>query len=284
MENMRYPIFEEARFGKKVMGIVDAPFDEGLFALSEAGYQIASGEYVALERRLNGVRHSVSTKGSYVKEDIVYIPGENPILTRGLAIIPNAGEATQAHKLGSEFYVRTATMRNIEKFLKEDKKKAPECRRVYQLENFENFEIPTDSFKDSDLARFEFGRQAKAYGNFLNKKAGIALMQVILVTSYSANKQCSSFARQLQFGRLELFDRFVLNGANRELGYNCVRGVKDVFAKGDAPKESVTTYQVPYTQKQLDKAVNVVEGVRSGIVGVSRLESALKFLSQLKIK
>jgi len=190
--------------------ILPAPFDRALSELKKNGYKLISLPKNAQLRIQQGKDHYVSKNGNWVKEGILYVPGERSKLVRVSPILESAKEATHAHRTGKEFY---PTKEQIEQSLT-DSVDFPE----------KTIEIPTNRFDWGALTVYAFGgeKKAKAYGEFLDD-AGIKKMPVYPVDKDYVNKQSQPFARQLWF-RL-LGDWSGLDGRDGLLNAR-VRGVK----------------------------------------------------------
>lgn len=190
-----------------------APFDRALAKLQKNGYKLISLPQNAELRIQQGKDHYVSKNGNWVREGVLYVPGERNKLVRVSPILESAKKATQVHRTRKEFY---PTRKQIEQSLTDDSVDFPE----------KTIEIPTNRFDWGALTVYIFGgeKKAKAYGEFLHD-AGIKEMPVYAVDKDYVDNQSKSFARQLWFGPLDF--RSELSGYGRLLDYDDrVRGVK----------------------------------------------------------
>jgi len=197
--------------------ITHAPFDKALESLTKKGYEIISLPQNAELRIQQCEDHDVLRNGNWVKEGVLYIPGERNKLVRVSPILESAKEATQANRKGKEFY---PTREQIEQSLT-DSVDFPE----------KIIRIPTNRFDWGALTVYAFGgeKKAKAYGEFLDD-AGIKEMPVFAISKDYVNKQSQPFIRQLWLG--DLYDGSDFDGYHWPLGdSDSVRGVK-VDAEG----------------------------------------------------
>jgi len=190
--------------------IVYAPFDKAKEALESKGYRIISLEENAKLRMQQGKDHYVSQNGNWTREGVVYAPNKGIFLTKNSPIMANAKEATQSHRKGNEYFL---TEEQVEQALQDSVKLSKKS-------------IPTNRFKENEIANFAFGDVAEDYGLFL-KDAGIKKMPV-----YLTNVSDKPFARQLWFRGLDLRSglrggKSVLFGYDRDLYDDLrLRGVK----------------------------------------------------------
>lgn len=192
--------------------ILYAPFDRALAELKKNGYKLISLPQNVELRIQQGKDHYVSKNGNWVKEGVLYVPGERNRLIRVSPILESAKKATQAHRTGKEFY---PTREQIEQSLT-DSVDFPE----------ETIEIPTNRFDWAALPVYVFGgeKKAKAYGEFL-RDAGIKEMPFYPIDKNYVNKQSQPFAKQLWFWSLD--GKSGLGGDYKGLDYVLrMRGVK----------------------------------------------------------
>jgi len=196
--------------------IVEAPFDKAKEALESNGYRIISLEENAKLRMQQGKDHYVSQNGNWTREGVLYAPDKRIFLTKNSPIMANVKEATQSNRKGNEYFL---TEEQVEQALQDSVKLSKES-------------IPTNRFKENEIANFAFGNVAEDYGLFL-KDAGIKDMLVYVVNEDYINKQNKPFARQMWFRDLDygsiLYGRYLDDG-------NRLRGVK-MGAKGVAAEK-----------------------------------------------
>lgn len=151
----------------------------------------------------------VSKNGNWIREGVIYLPDKRIILTKNSPIMENAKEATNAHRSGNEYFL---TEEQVEQALTDSVRLSGES-------------LPTNRFKESEIANFAFGDVAEQYGLFL-KDAGIKEMPV-----YLTNVSGKPFARQLWFGLLD--DGSGFGGYYRGLAFALrLRGVKETSEAG----------------------------------------------------
>ena len=164
-------------------------------ALESEGYRVASAQDIAQARIEQGKDADVSRYGGWTKDGFLYLKNNDIRLTKNSPIMANAKEAVECHRNGREFYLT-----------KEQLEQAVEGS-VQINEN----SIPTNRFGENEITTYLFGEQAKAYGEFLNKKCKIENLSI-----YLANAEEKPFARQLWFGGIGNVS--VLDGNGRYLG------------------------------------------------------------------
>jgi hypothetical protein len=185
---------------------VVASFDEGKKILEEAGYRIISLEENARLRMQKGNDAYVSLNGNWVRENVIYVLNKGKYLTKKSPIIANAGQATNCHRNGKDFYLTDGQVE--------------ECLTDSVLLSLDK--IPVNRFGDDDITAYVFGEYAREYGEFLGK-AGITEMPI---WTTNTDLQDKSFVRPVWF--CGLIDYFELNCYSRCLCTRYgVRGVKD---------------------------------------------------------
>ena len=253
---------------------VDKPFDEALKTIKQAGASVISTRDLAYARIEQGRNSSLCNNGSYVKEGVLYVPGKtlfirnSPLLNQRLV-----GKAVEAHRKGSEFYVDDKLANKYQEQAEADKNKTPEKRKTLAINKRGGFNIPTNRFKDEELTLWLFKDQAEAYGNFL-KENNINEMPVYLSSDSKKN-----FANQVWFGSLG--GRSGLLGDNWYLGCGRVRGVLKQTGEASSQSRKSSEAKLPYTQKQKERVVGIIQDVREGKKGTSQLEKAIKFLEEI---
>ena len=116
---------------------VDAPFDEAVTALRQAGcrYPISVSD-LARARIEKGQSHSLSQNGSYTREGVLYFQDAHPILALNSPLLDLrlAKQAVQANREGRYFSTQDGKM--YEKFAKlaeQGKSQEPEQRKAFYL-------------------------------------------------------------------------------------------------------------------------------------------------------
>ncbi len=187
---------------------VSAHFDEGLEALAGAGYRIISLQENARLRMQEGAYATVSKRGNWTRDGILYLPTKGTFLTKNSPIIANAKEATNCHREGKEFYL---TEEQVEQATQDSVK-------------LTDIPIPTNRFGEYRMTHYAFGEDAQKYGEFL-REAGIIELRVRLT-----GIQDKPFVRQVWLCGLERDYRCDLHCGYWSLNdSNTVRGVR-IFA------------------------------------------------------
>ena len=219
--------------GEIISAYIEAPFDQGKELLESNKYRLITLEENAKLRMQEGAKAYCSRNGNWVQEDFIYIKGKGVILPKGYSpICENAEQATACHKVNKELYL---TDEQVEKSL---------ANYILLSRNANNFEIPTNDFKNNDIANYIFGKSSEDYGKFL-REAGINNMPL-----WFANLENKSFARKVWFWYLG--DRSDLNGYDKGLGnYYWSRGVRCEDAIASEPKKIAEAY----TEKQIREAL-----------------------------
>jgi hypothetical protein len=236
---------------------VDAPFDEALQTLRQAGcrYPI-SAEQLANARMKKGKRHSLSTNGSYTRHGFVYLRGEAPLiaLDSPLLDLRLARKATQANR--DENYFSTDDGEVYEKFsniAKEDANKEPERRRVLVLPNQKNFMISASD--NTDVLKGVFRGSAIPYVDFLGYP-----IQVYLVDKNTVNQQKGTLLTQMWLFRLGGDCGSGLNGNYRFL--YCGYWVRGVSKTGEGTAQKVLPYtpgDVKLAEKELGRLARILQ-------------------------
>jgi hypothetical protein len=213
------------------------------------GYRVISLEEQAGLRVQEGSDSSVSRRGNWTREGFIYVPNKGAFLTKNSPIMVNAKEATDCHRNGNEFYLNDE---QVEESLADS---------VLIKET----QIPTKRFGDEAITNFAFGKNAKAYGEFL-KENGIDGIQV-----YLANSENKPFARQAWLFRIG-GGRSDLDGDGRNLNYDngVVRGVRaSANSKGASVARKIEAPKVEsYTPKDIQNALKTLKlaGLESQIL------------------
>jgi len=244
-------IIQDVTRGKLHSAYAIRDFDKAKEALESKGYRIISLEEQAGLRVQEGADSGVSQRGNWTKEGFVYVPSKGAFLTMDSPIMANAKEATDCHRNGKDFYL---TDEQVEASLEGSIKVI-------------NTQISTNRFADEALTSFAFGKNAKAYGEFL-KENGINNIQF-----YLSDYQDKPFARQAWLCRVNSDDESGLDGDLRYLNYDSseVRGVRvsDEVAKPSAENSRVEAY----TPKEIQKAL---ESLKLAGLGSQILEALKK--------
>ncbi len=243
-------ITQDIKKGKLHSAYAVGAFDKAKEALESNGYRVISLEEQAVLRVQEGSDSSVSRRGNWTREGFIYVPNRGAFLTKNSPIMANAKQATDCHRNGNEFYLNDE---QVEKSLADS---------VLIKET----QISTKRFGDEAITNFAFGKNAKAYGEFL-KENGIDSIQV-----YLANSENKPFARQAWLCRIDSDGRSDLDGYDRDLsyGYDEVRGVRaSANSKGASVARKIEAPKVEaYTPKDIQNALKTLKltGLESQIL------------------
>ncbi|HLF53860.1 MAG TPA: hypothetical protein VI544_01655, partial [Candidatus Nanoarchaeia archaeon] len=145
-------------------------------------------------------------RGNWVREGFLYVPDKGAFLTKNSPVMANAKQATDCHRSNREFYLDDSQVESA----------------LANSVNIANTQIPTNRFADDALTNFAFGKNAKAYGEFLGKN-GIDSMQV-----YLASSEYVPFAKQAWLCRISSRGKSGLSGSVRSLDFDdAIRGVRE---------------------------------------------------------
>ena len=238
-------ITQDVTSGKLHSAYAVNTFDKAKEALEAKGYRVISLEENAGLRVQESAGSSISQRGNWTREGFIYVPNKGAFLTKDSPIMAKAKQATDCHRNGNEFYLNDE---QVEESLADSVK-------------ITNTKIPTKRFADEALTSFAFGKNAKAYGEFL-KENGIDNIQV-----YLANSGNKPFARQAWLFWIVSDGRSGLYGYFRGLSYDDeVRGVRasDEVAKPSAKNSRVESY----TPKDIQRALKTLKltGLESQIL------------------
>ncbi len=159
-------ITQDVKKGRLHSAYAIGAFDNAKEALERNGYKVISLEEQAGLRVQEGANSSISRRGNWTREGFIYVQNKGAFLTKDSPIMANATEATNCHRSGKEFYLNDE---QVEKSLADSVK-------------IGKTQIPTSRFADEAITNFAFGKNAKAYGEFL-KENGIDSIQVYLANS-----------------------------------------------------------------------------------------------------
>jgi len=206
-------ITQDVKRGKLHSAYAVGAFDKAKASLQRKGYRIISLEEQAGLRVQEGTGSSVSTKGNWTREGVIYVPDKGTFLTKNSPIMENAREATDCHRVASygksgEFYLNDE---QVEKALADSVRLNVKVKDSY---------IPASDFGNRKETIYAFGKNAKEYGEFL-KENGINSMQV-----YWVNLLDKPFARQVYLGFVRGNHGSELAGGFALCDIDVVRGVK----------------------------------------------------------
>jgi len=237
-------ITQDVTRGKLHSAYAVGAFDKAKEALEAKGYRVISLEENAGLRVQEGANSSVSQRGNRTREAFIYDSDKGIFLSKKSPIMANAKQATDCHRNGKDFYLNDE---QVEESLADSVK-------------ITNTQIPTNRFADEALTSFAFGKNAKAYGEFL-KENGINSIQV-----YLGDAQNKPFATQAWLCRIGGDGGSFLDGDDGGLSYvsDVVRGVRSASAKGASVARKIETY----TPKDIQKALKTLKlaGLESQIL------------------
>jgi len=185
-----------------------------------------------------------------------------------------------------EFYLtddillnRKPAVKVLAEIAEKDSKKPVHKRRVIDLGKAKTHDVPTDSFADDDTIVFlaEGKERANKYGLFLkNSKYNITSSRVYMQNLIGKNKTRGFWLYRLDDdGRSE----FSCNNRDLYLGGGSLFGVSDESAKGTS-KKILKQFIRTYTQEEAERYLKILEGVKSGKIGASKLEKVAQYFKQ----
>jgi len=227
-------------------------FDKAKEALESNGYRVISLEENAGLRVKHGANSSISKIGNWVREGFIHVPNKGAFSTKDSPIMENAKEATDCHRNGNEFYLNDE---QVEKSLADSVK-------------IGKTEIPTSRFAEEELTAFAFGKNAKAYGEFL-KENGIDSIR-----AYLCNATNKPFARQAWLYGMGGGGGSNLDGWYLDYGDGEVRGVRaSANSKGASSVRKIEAPKVEaYTLKDIHAALESLKltGLESQVLEALR--------------
>lgn len=237
-------IIPDVKTGKLHSAYVAGAFDNAKKALEARGYRVISLEEQAGLRIQKGADSSISIRGNWVSEAFVYDSDIGIFLSKKSPIMANAEDATNCHRNNNDFYLNDE---QVEESLADSVKVI-------------NTRIPTKRFGDETITNFAFGKNAKAYGEFLREN-GINSIQLNLTDS-----QDKPFARQVWLGGIGSGGSD-LDGDIGFVGYadDEVRGVR---ASANTKGASVAQKIEAYTPEDIQRALKSLKlaGLESQIL------------------
>lgn len=173
-------ITQDVTKGEMQSAYAEGPFDKAKEALESKGYRIISLEEQAGLRVQKGANASISTRGNYVKEGVLFVPKKGFHLTRNSPIMADPVAAMEAELYGHWFY---PTASQIESALADSIK-------------IKAGEVPTNRLAEDERTAFAFGKNAKAYGEFLRAN------NIDRITICLENAQNKPFATPMWLSRV----------------------------------------------------------------------------------
>ena len=200
-------ITQDIQKGKLHSAYAVGAFDKAKEALESKGYRVISLEEQAGLRIQEGANSEVSQRGNWTREGVIYVPTKGTFLTKNSPVMDNAFEATNANRKGNWFNLDDS---QVESALADSVK-------------LEAGEVPTNRLAEDERTAFAFGKNAKAYREFL-KENGVNSVPI-----YLANTESKPFAAQMWFRSIRLVHRSSLYGGDWDLdgGNDRLRGVRE---------------------------------------------------------
>jgi hypothetical protein len=259
-------------------------FAKCLTQLSSRGQRVATAKQAMRERIKQGASADICTSGFWLPENWNSVQGDMLVaLQEYNPIIPYAQEAVNAHESGNDFYLTNKVLLQgkpalqvLRETAEEDASKPVYGRRVLISKDKNPItDVPTKSLGEQEeiifLARGE--KLAGQYGEFLHE-SGIKETSIYRPPIIAGK----DLARGFWFCRLDGDDRSDFYGYS-----GCINGYGSGSLLGVSKSAEGTPRKVlPYTQRQLDKQLQIVQKVRAGNVPASKLERVVEFLASLK--
>ena len=206
----------------------------------------------------------------HAKEQFPLVRLRSQLLNKSLA-----EKAVAANNNGN--YFSTQTTKEYEQSLEEaeeEMKKEPKDWNVFTLpsrskmtmSNTENWNVYEAFLNDQAKPYFELNGPITIYP----------------VDEKTVDAQDGTLLTQLWFGSLDCGSGF--NGGSRSLHYDYdrARWVRKKSATGTQKIFSPEEIKVPYTQREITKNVDILQGVRDGNLPASKLEQVVAFFGKLK--
>jgi len=201
--------------------VEEGPFDTSLAEVRKNKGEIVSAKELAKLRMLGGPEHYVSQNGSWTSENYNYFPDGAIVIAKAAnnPILQNPKVATDAHRVGEEFYLDEKTVEALREYASSDIAEAVKRGALLVKRNNVKGNYVPESFGDELVPRFLFGDEAQRYGAWL-KDQGIKQ-----VPHYVAGKANQPFARGFWLGSLGVGSN--MYGYNNLVYFNgCVVGVR----------------------------------------------------------
>jgi len=263
---------EKATLVRYVKGLgdiysIEKPFDEQLNILNKIGIKYPISVRDTAYLRLKGKYH-LGTRTCHAP---IYTKNSPTIIARVSPLVEDlemAKKAVQAHKNNEYFIFDKDVYGKWEKIAQTDKTKRPENRRAIFLSERNDYKI----HKDSDEARFLFQDTRKDYFNEFVSGGSIQSWQI---DSKKVDSHDGTIINYLWFYSLVVVS--VLDFGDWSLGY-------DGRALGVLMKasEAGSRKNLSYRQRELDRIKKIINGIKEGKLGTSKLEKVAEFLEKLK--
>jgi len=214
--------------------------------------------------------------GTWTTAGLEYVKGELPILRLNSRLLnPNlAKQAVEANR--NSDYFSTDSTKEYElsrKQAEKDKNKDPMDRSVIILPSRDNFKISYKENKESSKAILK--DQAEPYFELNNGPITVYPASTKIVDNQNGTILTQLWFRSLGFGS-------GFGGLGRNLNY--VGGVRGVRLEREASQKNID--RLPYTQRDLNRNLRILNEIKQGNVKISDLESKLGavegFLQNLK--
>lgn len=243
----------------------------------------ASTKDVVVDRNKTPINEGSWSQYGWTREARL-LAAQNPaILARDspLLNVEKAKEAVEANRRGELVYLTKATYDSQLKTAEKDAKKPVEKRSILILPSRDTFTIsPTKYF---EVMEFLAGRKnAEKYFDRLSE-AKITELTFGLPESSFVDKQKAPFVQQSWL--LDLADGSDLDGSDWCLGCGRAFGVFPVSERASASTRKISegkNSELPYTSRQVEKALLRAEAVKAGNKGTNSLDSVIEFLESLR--
>ncbi len=262
----------EAKLIENVEGLgdiysVDAPFDKQLIILKKQGIKYSISVRDTSYLRLKGnCRLGTRTCHApiYANDSRVIIVRVSPLVTN----LEMAEKAVQAHRNNNYHVFDKSIYGKWEKIAQNDKTKNPESRRAIFLPERNNYKI----HKDSDEARFLFQDTRKDYFKEFVSGDSIKSWQIDPKTVDSQNGTIVNYL---------WFDSVVV-GSDLDFRYRFLSGSSRAFGVLKKASEAGSKKNLSYRQMELNRIKKLINGIKEGRLGTSKLEKVAEFLEKLK--
>ena len=256
-------------------------FYNGLLALKEAGAHLITPRNEMRARMVTDGKENIG-KGcgtwtaagfEYAKRSDVLLRLNSRLINPRLAekVVEANRQRSYFSSTDTRFYDKTAEQ------AEQDKNKAPEERKILILPSRTTFQITPQNNMEVLNFLLRSSELAKQYFEF----NGSTPITTYLVNNDVVNSQDGTLMTQLWLCGRGGDDRSGLDGLSRDLDDSGrVHGVRESGQTGEASLQKV----LPYTLREVEKYVKIVQGVRGGKLPASRLEQVATFLGKLGVK
>ena len=264
--------------------LLSLPFDRAIEAKPDKSELITARD-LAYARILSEPQSSLWQNGSYIREAVAYPDSmkDKSLFIRVSPLLNHkiAQKTIKAHRQGSEYFNDDLVSKQLE-IAEKDESKPVQERRVLIVPHRRCYDIPVNKMCKSDEAVWLFKDKTEKYAERLSNQ------NISSFPIYFSGNSDKNFLNQLWLGILD--GGSGLDGDDWDLGYyDQSRWVLREAPIGAEPHknfrsniEKSSKIVLPYTQREIDKHLKLVNGVREGKLPASKLEEVAGFFGKLK--